>query len=122
MSISPLQIARTPDLLSSQLATAQLNTTQQQLLQVEQQISTGKQFAQPSDDLGPAAITMQLQRTLTQSQTYQSNLTNAQSQLGQVDNSLATLTPLIQQAQSIASADVNSDVTPAQRSADAQIV
>ena len=122
MTISPLQLARVPNLLASTVAASQMESTQQQLLTVEQQISTGQQFTQPSDNPGATSVTMQLQRTLTQSQTYLSNITTAQSQLGQVDNSLSNLTTLVQQAQSIASADVNSDVTDAQRSADAQIV
>ena len=122
MSISPLQLARVPDLLSSMLSSTQINGTQQQLLNVEQQISTGNQFSQPSDNPGATAITMQLQRTLTQRNTYSTNLASAQSQLGQVDNSLSSLESLVQQAQSIASSDVQSDVTDAQRQADAQIV
>ena len=122
MTISPLQLARVSDLMSSLVTTGQLNSTQQQLLTVEQQISTGNQFSQPSDNPGATAITMQLQRTLTQRTTYSTNLSSAQSQLGQVDNSLSSLESLVQQAQSIASADVNSDVTDSQRQADAQIV
>src|SRR5271156_3722449 len=122
MTIQPLPLARVSDLLMSQNTVGQLTSTQNQLLQVETQISTGQLFSQPSQDLGPASITMQLQRTLSQSQTYLGNITNAQSQLGVVDDSLSDLTNLIQQAQTIASADVNSDVTSSQRQADAQIV
>jgi flagellar hook-associated protein 3 FlgL len=122
MTLSPLQLARVPDLLSSMAASTQINGTQQQLLTVEQQISTGKQFTQPSDNPGATSITMQLQRTLDQRTTYSTNLASAQSQLGLVDNSLSSLESLVQQAQNIASTDVNSDVSPGQRQADAQII
>lgn len=122
MTISPLQLARVSNLMSSTSTTSQINSTQQQLLTVEQQISTGQKFSEPSDNPGTTAITMQLQRTLNQQNTYSTNLASAQSQLGQVDNSLSSLESLVQQAQTIASSDVNSDVTASQRQADAQIV
>ncbi|HET6249575.1 MAG TPA: flagellar hook-associated protein FlgL [Tepidisphaeraceae bacterium] len=122
MTVSALQLARIPDLLSSTLTSSQINSTQQQLAQVEQQLSTGQLWSQPSDDPSNSAITMQLQRTLTQQTTYSTNLASAQSQLGQVDNSLSNVTTLIQQAQNIASADVNSTVSSSQRQADAQVV
>src|SRR4051812_5536328 len=98
MSISPLQLARVSTLMSSTVTSSQINGTEQQLLIVEQQISTGQQFTQPSDNPGATAITMQLQRTLTQRTTYSTNLATAQSQLGHVDNSLSTLQSLVQQA------------------------
>ena len=122
MAISALQLARVPDLLSSTMTSAQINSTQQQLALVEQQLSTGNLWSQPSDDPGDAAITMQLQRTLTQKQTYSQNLASAQSQLGEVDNSLSSVTTLIQQAQNIASADVNTGVSDSERQADAQVI
>jgi flagellin-like hook-associated protein FlgL len=65
---------------------------------------------------------MQLQRTLTQQTTYSQNLATAQSTLGTVDNALSGVTTLIQQAQNIASADVNSDVSDSERQSDAQVV
>lgn len=122
MAISPLQLARVSDFMSSTIVAGQLNSTQQQLLVVEEQLSTGHQFQQPSDNLTQTTIAIQLQRTLTQSQTYLGNLSTAQSQLGEVDNSLSSLTTLVQQAQTIASADVNSDVSSSQRQADAQVI
>ncbi|HWE04356.1 MAG TPA: hypothetical protein VG326_18270 [Tepidisphaeraceae bacterium] len=122
MTISPLQLARIPDLLSSQTTTSALNTVQKQLADVEEQLSSGNQFSQPSENLVNATVTLQLQRTVTQKQTYLTNISSAQSQLGEVDNSLSSLTSLVQQAQTIASSDVNSDVTPSQRQADAQVI
>src|SRR5665213_4426858 len=122
MPISPLQLARVPDLLSSLTTTSSLNTVQKQLANIEQELSTGQAFSQPSGNLVNATITMQLQRTLTQKQTYLSNLSTSQSQLGEVDNSLSSLTNLVQRAQTIASSDVNTDTTSNQRQADAQII
>jgi flagellar hook-associated protein 3 len=115
MNIQPLQLARVSSLLSSNLSLSQINDTEKSLLDVQNQISTGKRLQQASDDPADAAVAIQLKKTLDQRQTYLTNLSTATSQLGEVDSSLGDLTSLIQQAQSIASANVGSDVTAEER-------
>jgi flagellin-like hook-associated protein FlgL len=65
---------------------------------------------------------MQLNQTLSQNSAYNANLTAANSQLSEVDSTLGSVTTLIQQATSIASADVNSDVSQSTRQSDSQVV
>jgi len=115
MAILPTQFSRVSDLLRSNLASGNIAKTQQQLLTVQNQLSTGKRLTAPSDDPGASAIAQQLHKTLEQRNAYLQNLTQGQSQLGQVDTSLGDLTDLLQQAQGLASANVGSDVTPDQR-------
>ena len=79
MNIQPLQLARVSNLLTATMTSSQLTTVQKELLEVETQLSTGKLFSQPSDDPSAAAVTMQLQRTLDQRQTYLGNLASAKS-------------------------------------------
>lgn len=122
MTIPPLQLARVSNLLSSGVAQSQLTDTQKSLMEVENELSTGKRLTQPSDDLSAASATMQLQKTLDLHNAYLGNLSSAQSQLGEVDNTLSSLTQLVQQAQNIASANVGSDVSADQRSAAATVV
>lgn len=122
MAISPLQLARVPTAYAAGITAGQLQTTQQELLVVEEQLSTGQLYTQPSDNLINTSTSMQLQRTLAQRQVYAGNLSSAKSQLGQIDNTLGSVTNLLQQAQTIASADVNTSTTSAQRQADAQII
>lgn len=100
----------------------QINLTQQQLLETQNQLSTGHRISEPGDDPGAAAVVMQLQRAQQLNATYSSNLGQAQSQLGEVDSTLGDLSTLLTQAQSIASQNVSSEVTPAERQAAAKIV
>ncbi|MDB5304645.1 MAG: hypothetical protein JWM97_2194 [Phycisphaerales bacterium] len=122
MNIQPLQLARISNLLSSSITQTQLTATQQQLLDVQNQLSSGKRISQPSQDPGAASVAIQLQKTLDTRQAYMGNLSQAQSQLGQVDTTLSAVTQLVQQAQSVASANVGSTVTAAQRQAASAIV
>ncbi|MDB5323748.1 MAG: hypothetical protein JWN40_5379 [Phycisphaerales bacterium] len=122
MSILPLQLARVSNLLRSNLGSSNITRVQKQLLDVQNQLSTGQRLNVPSDDPGNSAIVQQLQKLLEQRQAYSDNLQHAQSQLGEVDSSLSDLTDLLNQAQQIASANVGSDVTPDQRSGAAAVI
>lgn len=122
MGIAPIPIARVTDLQRSQSASQSLQRTQVSLLQVENQLTTGLRVSAPSDDPAAAAVIQHLQKTLQQRSAYASNLTQANSQLGEVDNQLSNLETLLTQAQSTASANVGSDSTPAARKAAAAIV
>ncbi len=117
MSILPLNLARVSNLLRSNLATESISQTQSQLLDVQNELSTGKRVNQPSDDPSSAAIIQQLQKTLESRQGFSSNINQAKSQLGEVDSTLSNLNDLLQQAQQIASQNVSSTVSADQRAA-----
>ncbi len=122
MAIVPVQLARVSNLLRTNMSQGQISRTQQQLLRVQNELSTGRKINTPSDDPGNAAIVQQLQKTLEQREAFATNLNRAKSHLGAVDSTLGDLSDLLQQAQEIASANVGSDVTPDQRAGAAAIV
>lgn len=122
MAILPLQLARVSNLLRTNLSSSTIARTQQQLLEVQNQLTTGQRINAPSDDPGDAAIVQQLQKLLEQREAYNDNLKHAQSQLSEVDSTLGDLNALLQQAQTIASANVGSDVTPDERASAAAVV
>jgi flagellar hook-associated protein 3 FlgL len=122
MAILPLQLARVSQTLQTSVATGNIASTEQQLLEVQNELSTGKSLNEPSDNPGSAAIAQQLQKTLEQRQSYSDNITAANDQLGEVDSTLSDLTDLVRQAQTIASANVGSDVTSDQRTSAAAVV
>lgn len=122
MAILPLQLARVSNLLRSNVANQSLTRTQQNLLEVQNQLSTGKRMSAPSDDPGDAAIVQQLRKTLERRNAYSDNLKQANSQLGEVDSSLGDMSGLLLQAQTIASANVGSDVTADQRQSAAAVI
>ncbi|HMB94984.1 MAG TPA: flagellar hook-associated protein FlgL [Tepidisphaeraceae bacterium] len=122
MAILPLQTARVSNLLLSDITSSSINKTEQNLLDIQNQLTTGKKLNLPSDNPGDAAIAMQLRKLLEQRQSFSDNLTNANNQLGEVDTSLGNITDLIQQAQSIASANVGTDVSSDARTSAAAVV
>ena len=122
MAIVPVQLARVSNLLRTSVSQGQISRTQQELIRVQNQLSTGRRLNAPSDDPGDAAIVQQLQKTLETREAYLANLRHAESHLSEADTAMGDLTGLIQEAQAIASANVGSDVTPDQRTAAAGII
>ena len=120
MSIA--SITRISNLLQGNLLTQSIGSTQQQMLTVENELSTGKQVNVPSDNPSAAASIQQLQQTLTTSQSWSDNVNSATAQLNQMDSSLGSLGDLLQQAQSTASANVSSTTTAAARQAAATTI
>ena len=122
MAILPLQLARVSNLLRSNLGSNAISSTQQRLLRVQNELTTGNRINVPSDDPGGAAVAQQLQKLLEQREAYANNLKHAQSHLSEVDSTLGDLTALIQEAQTIASANVGSDVTADMRASAAAVI
>lgn len=111
MAILPLQLARVSNTLRTSVTQATISNAQRQLLDVQNQLSTGKRLTAPSDGPGDAAIAQQIRKLLEQRKAYADNLSRAGTHLGEVDTVLGQLSDLLQQAQDIASANVGSDVT-----------
>src|SRR3954470_15735721 len=122
MAILPLQLARVSNLLRTNVATGSIARTQQELLDVQNELSSGKRLNAPSDDPGASAIAQQLRKTLEQRLAYADNIKQANDQLGEVDSTLGDLNDLMRQAQTIASANVGSDVTADQRASASAVV
>lgn len=122
MAIIPLQTGRVSNALRMNVAQRSLTRTQQSLLEAQNQLSTGKRLAAPSDDTGAASLAMQLRKLLETRDSYAANLQHATSTLSEVDSSLGDLSDLLRQAQGIASANVSSIVSPEERSAAATAI
>ncbi len=122
MSIIPLQLARVSNALRMNLSQRTITQTQRSLLDVQNQLSTGRRLTTPSDDPGDAAIAIQIRKLLEQRAGFEDNLKQASSHLSEVDSTLGDMTDLLRQAQTLASANVGSDVSADQRAAAAAIV
>lgn len=81
--------------------------------QTQQQLSTGKQVNTPSDNPIGAAQIVQLQQSIDGTNTYQSNITYAQSTLGSESNALTSVTDIMQRIRELA-VQANSSVLTAQ--------
>jgi len=77
MSIVPLQLARVSNALRMNLSQRTITQTQQSLLDVQNQLSTGRRLTTPSDDPGDAAIAMQIRKLLEPRAGYDDNLKQA---------------------------------------------
>jgi flagellar hook-associated protein 3 FlgL len=122
MAINPVTLGRVSNLMRGNLASSTIARTQANLMEVQQQLTTGKRLAALSDDAGDAAIAQSVRKLLEKRSAYQSNLDAANSQLGEVDSGLGDVSDLLREAQQIASANVGSDVTSEARSAAASVV
>src|SRR3954468_3814405 len=121
MSIIPLQLARVSNALQMNLSQRTITQTQRSLLDVQNQLSTGRRLTTPSDDPGDSAISMQIRKLLEQRAGFEDNLKQASSHLSEVDTTLGDMSDLLRQAQTLASANVGSDVSADQRAAAAAI-
>lgn len=122
MAIIPLQLARVSNALTMGLAQRSITRTQQSLLEVQNQLTSGKRINVPSDDPVGASAAAQLRRVLELNDGYATNLQNASTQLSTVDTALGDLTDQLQNAYSIAQANVGDTVTADARSAAAAMV
>jgi flagellar hook-associated protein 3 FlgL len=118
----PLQLARVSNLLQTSVATQNIDSTQAQLTNLEQELATGVAVNKPSDNPSAAAMIMQIQKTLDYSTQYSTNITQGQSQLNQTDSTLGSITTLLTQAQSVASANVSDTVSASARASAATVV
>src|SRR4051812_443638 len=122
MAILPLQLARVSNALRMQVAGATISRTQNSLLQVQNELVTGKKINSASDDPGSAAIVQQLHKVLEQREAYLSNIQHGSTQLGQADAELGNVQGMLQQAYTIAQANVGSDASDDQRAAAAEVI
>lgn len=99
-----------------------MSRTQQELLEVQNQLSTGKRVNAPSDDPSAGAIIQQLQKTLATRDGWAANINAAKSQLGAVDSTLGDVNELLKQAQQIASQNVSSTVSADERASAAAVI
>ena len=76
-----------------------ISTAQNQLMQTELQLSSGKQINSPADNPIGAANVASLKGTVSQLTQYQSNQNEAQLQLNQADSTMSSLVNLVQSAQ-----------------------
>ncbi len=122
MAMVPMNLARVSNLLRTGVAGAAIARTQRSMLEVSNQLSTGKRLSVPSDDPGDAAIAQQLRKTIERREAYTTNINQASNQLGLADSTLGDVTDLLRQAQTLASANVGSDVTADARQGAAAVV
>ncbi|MGN6389540.1 MAG: flagellar hook-associated protein FlgL [Burkholderiaceae bacterium] len=96
-------------------ATARLNDLQASLDKTSQQIATGRRILTPADDPVAAARALDVTQSQTINTQYATNRENAASSLGLVDNTLAGVTSLLQDAKTLVVNGGNGSFTDSDR-------
>lgn len=122
MTVLPINIARVPNLLSQRLSLSNLGRTNLSLLDVQTQLSTGRQINRPSDDSVKASAISVLDDRLAAAQQRNRNLSHASSVLDTLDTAIGGITDLVRQAQTIASSQVGVQSDAQTRSQQAIVV
>lgn len=122
MTSSPSGIGRVPLLLRNRTSLALLGKTNAELFKVSQQLSTGLAISRPSDDPIRAASISVLDDRLERSEQILRNLEYAVGSLDVIDNALTESQNLVNEALSIASAQISTPASADERNAQANVV
>ena len=122
MSAFPLNIARVPNLLTSQIALSNMTRTSVALFDIQTKLSTGRRVNRPSDDPVRAAAILTLDSRLERADQRLRNLSHATTSLNLLDSALAEVSNLILEAKSISSQQSNVGSSAAERTGQALVV
>ncbi|HEY5315863.1 MAG TPA: hypothetical protein VIK18_25260, partial [Pirellulales bacterium] len=111
MYISSISSTRTSDQYVSQQLVAQMEGDQQQLSNLQEQISTGNQLLHPSDNPNTAMQGMAVESLLLQKATADNNLTNTQASLNSAESTLGQVNTLLTTVQSTAMTAISTSAT-----------
>lgn len=122
MSTIPPHLSRVPNLMTSRLSLANINRANIGLLNVQEQLSTGRSINRISDSPVRASLIGALDDRLERTEQRKRNIVHAQSALNDLDNALGEVSGISLEAKQIASEMVNSTFTAGDRASQAPIV
>ena len=123
MSVVPVGLARVSNLLQTSLAQESIDSVQQQLASGSERTDDRQgRLTNPATIPPPRRSIETLNQTLAQRQTYSDNINSASAQMSEADSTLGNLTTLLQQAETIASSNVGSDVSASQQQSASTVV
>jgi flagellin-like hook-associated protein FlgL len=115
-------IARAPSLLLSGIGINNIGRTNLSLFNTMTQLSTGRAITRPSQDIVGAAAVLELDDRLERSAQTRKNLQFAESQINAVDEALAEVTDLLQQAKSIGLTQISEGSSGEERRAQSIVI
>ncbi len=122
MSSIPSNLARVSSGMSAALMLSNLQQNNIDLLNIQEQISTGQRVNRPSDDASVVAQITTLLRVLEQDDQTLTNLTQAEATINTTDHALSDVSNLLLEAQTIASSQVGIGSDPVTRANQAQVI
>lgn len=122
MTVLPAHVARTSNLLSSQLSLGNISKTNVRLLDLQTQMATGRAVNRPSDSPIKAAAIAALNRRLADTDQRALNLRHATTVVDTLDNALGEGRELVDRATSIASSQIGLGSDAATRAGQATVI
>lgn len=122
MSSIPSNLSRISTQLQSNLLLSNTRNTQTDLLEIQQQISTGYRVVRPSDDPGASGSIVNLNKVLNRYTQQLGNMDQAQAVMDNTDLAMSDILDVLLEAQSIASSQVGAGSTAETRAAEADVV
>ncbi len=122
MNILPIPSVRVSALQLATSSAATITSTEAQISQLGLELSSGQAVTKPSDDPSAAVVIQTLRQQLSDNTQYATNVTAATNQLSDADTTLGSLTTLLTQAVSTASANLSSTEDASSRSAAADTI
>ena len=116
-SIAGISVSRVSTQYNQQMLVGEVQHDQQQLDQVETQMSTGQQFQLPSENPSAAQRVLTIQSLLQRKTQLQTNITTNQAYLSQTDTSLSQASSLLSSVRAAAISVVGSTASDSQRTA-----
>ena len=120
LSISGIPTSNISDLYVQQRLLDELNASQNDMLNIENELSTGKAVSVASQDPIAAMRIMNLQSQLSVNQQMATNISANQAYMTTTDSAMSSMSNLLSQAQATALSVMGTDVTDQQRSAAAE--
>ncbi len=115
-------IARTSNMLLSQIGIGNIGRTNLSLFRATSQLSTGRALLRPSDDTVKTAAIIELDDRLERGTQTLKNLDFAQAQINALDNGLTQVADLLEQARSIALTQISEGPDADERQAQSVVI
>jgi flagellar hook-associated protein 3 FlgL len=122
MNTIPTNLARVPNLLSTQIMLSSITGTNQRLLNTQIQLSTGHTINRPSDNAVGASTVSVLDDILEHREQRLRNLDHATSVLNTTDAALSDASDLLLEAKSIGLGQIGAGSDPQTRANQAQVI
>jgi flagellar hook-associated protein 3 FlgL len=122
MNTIPTNLARQPNMLSSQILLSSITGTSQRLLNTQLQLATGRLINRPSDNAVGASTVSVLDDILERREQRLRNLNHAESVLNTADSALAEANDILMEAKSIGLGQIGAGSDAATRANQAQVI
>jgi flagellar hook-associated protein 3 FlgL len=117
MSMVPITSGRIPNSLTAYEFSNNINTLQDQMNTVEEEVETGQQLFTPGQNPTATAIVLPLQEELAAQTQYQTNLTTDASMMQNTDSALQSVSTALSQANSLLLSGIGSTSSATQNKA-----